>query len=225
MKFGGVSSFGSAMFGGDPWGFDPSYVMDRMVASLSKFQQTAPGVGSVKTIKRLEGPLTDETAIDTALKGSTPAFLIVYLGGPFDPPRSDGTVFVQSARYAVICISSNNYSRIQRTKDRNVYHPGIHNMIRWALREVTREMLSIEQVINFRPVVERPLPFTSTRFASVIEFECEHRMDVYDDVSTVLLEKIGIVHTPKDTTELFTSDNVTPNSDDDTAVSPSVAEL
>lgn len=201
-----------------------------MIASLErfKFDGTAfAGESSkcLRTLVRLTGNLEDQKVWDLLTRAGLPAMFCIYTGGTFIPQTSNNAQWKQTVNFAVVALAEQQTDRVDRMEGRNIYHCGTETMIRWALRFVLRELIQINMITNPQPTAERQLVFGAERFAAVLDFQATAIHCIPDNESTVLLEQVGIVHTPKDLNQLFLGDNVTPNSDDATAVSPSVATL
>lgn len=230
MKYGGQTQYGSGAYGGDPYGFSPGYVTRRMVASLERFRfdgTTFAGESTkcVHTLARLTGNLEDQKTWDLLTTAGLPAMFVVYTGGTFVPQTANNVQWKQTVNFSVVALAAQQRDRVDRMEGRNIYHCGTETMIRWALRFVLREMIQISMITNPQPSAERQLVFGAERFAAVLDFQASAIHCIPDDVSTVTLDKLGIVHTPNDLNDLFLPDNITPNSDDPTAVATAVATL
>jgi len=217
MKFGGNSQFGSMQFGGDPYGHDPNYVCNRIISALSVFLKTETA-GCIKTIKRLAGDFGNQAAMDRLLTEGAPAFLVLYEGGAFVPATSSNCVFVQAVKYSVFCVAGSYQDQTERLAGRNVYEPGLDNMLRWATYYVMRELIQVESLNMVKPIAHQYLKWLPGKYVGVASFEATTRMDIYDDEPTMILERLGIVHNPIDLSELFLVDNTTPNTNDPTGL-------
>lgn len=224
MKYGGQTQYGSGGYGGDPYGFSAAYVLRRMEASLERFRRIG-NEGHLDTLKRLTGSLADQPTWDLMSTAGLPAMYLVYEGGAFGQGNTSKNAWRRGVNFAVVCIAEQQTSRIERLEGRNIYHPGTETMVNWALRFVLRELNLIKMIKNHRPGEERQLVFGAERFAAVVTFTAEARLCIVDDVSSVLLERLGIVHTPLDLTQLFLPDNQTPNTDSPTSPVSGVADF
>lgn len=215
MRFGGTSQFGKAQFGGDPYGFSPSHVCDRIIVSLSRFLVQPDGTGCVRTIKRLAGSLSNRQDVDRLLAGASPAFLVLYQGGAFKPAATTENLHNQTVQFTVIAIANNYRDQRTRLSGTNVYDPGVDNLARWATFYVGRELVATKSLNRVRPTELRYLDYLPGKYSAVVSFEAQVQLDLYDsdgDLST--LERLGIVHNPLSLDELFEGDNTTPNNDD-----------
>ncbi len=81
----------------------PAYVCRAVIDALKEHQELA----GVRTIKRLAGELSDETALDRLLAKGLPALLVAYFGGKFSPASTNGRRFKHDRNMSVICCAGN----------------------------------------------------------------------------------------------------------------------
>jgi hypothetical protein len=229
--FGGRAKFGASRYGGAiQYGFDPGYVIDRCCAALQPFvraRQNGAERGVLDTVTRLTGPLDDDENQQRMLTGGTPAVLFGYSGGTYAPYGTNQAQWMQTARFFFVAIADDATSRERRLRGylSRPNTPSLDHLPRWVLHYVLLELRGMQRILNPRPVREDLLTFGSQRFAAVVEFWCESVLDAYEALPDVTIEQLGIVHTPTDAAHLFSDDNVTPYSADDTNASPNVARL
>jgi len=233
MRHGGESQYGSAQYGGMPWGIQPSYVLEQMKSALSIYRKTPTG-GCVNTIEELFGSIEEPEVINLALKSQTPAYLVNYRGASWEPKGTRGSQFSGAHRFVVLSISSNWRDRRDRIDNRNIYYPSCESMSAWAFREIVKRFQfdiqtarPEDKVYKMFPVNEEPFLYINSRFIYMLEFECQLLRDVYDNPDDgAQFEELGIVHTPQpEPAPLFQEDGVTPNSDDPTNNTPNVADM
>ena len=223
--FGGTSKFGTGKFGGNPLGVTPGFYVQRMINAMTRFKRSGT-TGSLETIDRLCGDLRDQETWDQALQAGIPAVLIAYEGGPIRSEGMDGRQMVQRQRYSVVCLAGDHRTRRRRLEGRNIWAPGLDNIARWVMHYCGRELMDsdLERVAC---VEERPLTFGPGRFACVVSFEGDARLDLYDSIGSITaqLDTLGITHTPTDVNNLFNADNITPKTDSPTSPATGYAEL
>ena len=211
MKFGEAYS---TPMGGDPFGHNPGLMCARIVEALQTFQTR----GLVRTVKRLAGELNDQVAWNRMIAAGLPAFLVVYEGGKFaqQPTTVDGMQFELQIVYSVICLAGSYEDRIVRLENTDAYQPGLDNLMRWATYHAGRVLIEEKSLSNARPVEYKYLDYSPERYAGVVVFNAAAAVDIYDHEDGIELESLGIVHTPKNVSQLFNADNTTPNTDDPT---------
>jgi len=225
MRFGGSTQFGLGQYGGDPFGLTVGYVITRILEKLARFQRVG-ATGSVQTIKRLTAPLGDTAARDMIMASGTPAMLVASNGSTYQSGGSNASRFVDRASIVVICIASSYRSRLHRLQGRNVYDIGLDNLTKWALTYTGRALVEMSELGDYRPINTRLGTFDAERFISITEWQVGLNFDTFDDVSaTGILEELGIVHSPSDYSQLFSADNLTPNTTDPTSPAVGVASL
>jgi len=225
VRFGGQTQFGTGVFGGDPYGTAPGYVIRRILAELSRFKRSGT-TGCIETLGRLTGSLSDPGTWATMLQAGTPAMLVVYEGGPFRFIGSGKNQIQQTQRYSVVCIASDYRERRHRLEGRNIHEPALDNLTRWARFYAARALLQMDGV-GLRSGKEELRIFDASRFVGVVSFEVEAEQDLYDDAATLTLtlERLGIVHDPLDLDDLFLADEETPNTDSPTSPKVGYADL
>lgn len=217
--------FGASAFGGAPYGVDAASVIERMLSRLDPFRRTATS-GVLETLDVFSGPVEEPEVLERIMQGGAPAMFVGYQGSSFANGSTDGLLFNHEQRYAVVCVASSWRDRTERLDGgRNVYQPGLWNMTRWAAHFAG---LALRDVFGgqARPTAERLVGYTGTSFIGIVEFEATGTFHWQDPAELLnRLKRLGVVHTPRDPSQLFEDDNTTPNTLDPTSPPSGVAEL
>lgn len=242
MRFGGTTQFGCGVYGGEPFAISPQYIVDRIVASLSRFLKVRSlgsqyggryqfgassfggvrTVGFLQTLGRFTGPMRSapmiEHVLDLVTKAGNPAMLVGFEGGEFQPHNVGGAVHRELVTFNVICVASQFETRtIRLTGRRPIVQPGLDDMTNMAITYTGRELLTMTKALfQPRPVSRRNfMTANAMRFVSVVTWQGTLCHDFFDDEPSaeIRLKRLGIVHSPANLSQLFLADNVTPNVD------------
>lgn len=226
-SFGGGSQFGVAQFGGEPSAYPIDHGINEILDALAPLGRDQGG--PVATIDIMSVPLSVQTDWSMLLSGGLPALLVGYSGGTFSQTvDTAGYAFEQAGNFHVAVLTDTLRSRSERLAGISAYGQGLWSLLRWVALYAGRALNEVHFVRGVRPVREEILSYGPEYFAGAVHFEATWCMDLYPDADQIIgrLERIGIVHTPKDLQNLFLGDNLTPNTDDVTSLpGPGVAEL
>ena len=196
----------------------------------------AGGTGCVKTLKRIASDTaSDLAAIDNITVGNLPAMLVAQPEGPFKAFDTAGRCHMQTLQFWIVCVCGKYSSYADRlTSTTPTIDPGIEDLLDWSTYLGCRALAGPGDVKGatatriyklVRPVRHRWVRFEAERYVAVAELEAVRFFDYYDDDLLTVLEKIGIVHDPRDQAHLFNVDNVTPNTVDPATLRGGVAVL
>ncbi len=222
MKLGGAHKLASRL-GGEPLGMPLDHVFRQMKTELAALQGSV-----VRSVQIVQGSLRDEEVIRQGLQGGAPGYLLGYLGGTYEAFTNDGAHLDRNVSLGVLCISDSLYGHDDRVAGITPYRPSLFALMGWAAFYGGRALHRMPAFGGTgRPVSEEILGAGGEYALGLVTFEGRLDFDLLNDQPYgVLLEKAGIVHTPKANEPLFEADNLTPNTDDPTSLpGPGVANL
>lgn len=222
-KFGGQTKFGgSGYFGGDRYPTPVGYVIQRMVAAMAGFVSA----GTLKTCARLYGdPRLRETWDAVLTPNGIPAVLVHYAGATFELEATSGGRLVKHQTLDVYCFAGDYRSLQHRYEGKRKSDPAVENITAWCVYYMTRALAALGHFRNARPVNEEPFVTASNVVGYRLRFMGSAAVDLYDDAIALVLEGLGICHSPTDASTLFETNNVTPRSGDEPVPATNVADL
>lgn len=226
-RFGGRCRFGTAKFGGDPYGWEPGYMIDNVVAVLRRFTKDGgDAYGRVKSVERLTAEINDNTYRTLSQRGM-PAFYVGIDGGTFAPHGTSQRHARETDRLFVIAIvGAGSRGREARLEgEAHGREAGLDQMTRWAIYWVTATLRKSKKLKNPLPRRWRYLEFSGERFAAVIEWDVSFYAEFWEAIGSLTFDELGICHSPVDASKLFADDNETPLTVEGQPETPNVADM